>query len=86
MGGVVFGDDDEAAGVFVKTMDNARAEIATGCRKCLETEEQRIDERVAVARIFGLAGTGMHHHAGGFVDDRKVLVFEDDFERDVLRE
>ncbi len=85
VGGVVLGDDDEAAGVFVETMNNAGPEVATGCRKRFEAKEQRVDESVAVACIFSFAGAGVHHHAGGLVDDGEVLVFEDDFERDVLR-
>ncbi len=85
VGGVVFGDDDEAAGVLVEAMDNAGPEVAAGCRKRFESKEQRIDEGVAVARIFSFAGAGVHHHAGGLVDDGEVLVFEDDVERNVLR-
>ena len=30
-------------------------------------------------------GAGVHHHAGGLVDDGEMLVFKDDFEGDVLR-
>ena len=86
VGGVVFGDDDEAAGVLVEAMNDAGAKVAAGCGKRFETEEQRVDEGVAVARIFSFAGAGVHHHAGGLVDDGEVLVFEDDVERNVLRQ
>jgi len=82
--GVAFGYNDEAAGLLVEAMDDAGAQIAAGRRERLETEEQRVDKGIAIARVFGLPGSGMHHHAGRLVNDGKVLVFENDFERNIL--
>src|SRR5690242_12940674 len=81
MGGVVFGDDDEAACLLVETMDDARTKFTAGRGKRVEAEQERIDEGVAVAGVFGFAGTGVHHHACGLVDDGEVFVFIDNVER-----
>src|SRR5262252_205238 len=71
VGLIIFGDDDQAAGVFVETMDNAGAE--------------RVDERAAVARGLSGSGAGVDHHASGLIDDGQVRVFEDYVKRDVFR-
>ena len=39
-----------------------------------------------IAFVFGCAGTGVDHHAGGFVDDGEVFVFEENAEGDVFGE
>ena len=84
MGAVVFGDEDEAAGVFVEAMDDAGAEIAADVGEFGEVEEERVDEGAAIAGVVGGASSGVNHHAGGLVDDGEVLVFVEDVEGDVL--
>jgi hypothetical protein len=88
VGAVVFGDEDEAAGLLVETMDDAGAEVATYVGEFVEVEEERVDEGALVALVYAIgwarAGTGVDHHAGGFVDDGEVFVFVKDVERDVF--
>jgi hypothetical protein len=84
MGTVVFGDEDEAAGLFVEAVYDAGAKVATGGGEFVEVKEERVDEGAPVAFVVGNAGSGVDHHPGGFVDDGQVLVFVDDMERDVF--
>ena len=43
--------------------------------------EQGIDQRTAIALIFGGAGAGVDHHPGRFVDDGEIVVFVEDVDR-----
>ena len=85
---VVFGDEDEAAGLFVEAVDDAGAEVAADVGEFVEVEEESVDEGAAVAGVWlarcGVPCSGVDHHAGGFVDDGEVFVFVEDFEGDVL--
>ncbi len=82
MGGVVFGDHDEAAGFFVEAVDDAGAQLAADLRERAEAVQQGVDQGVAIAVGVGGAGAGVDHHTGGFVDDGEVGVFIDNVERD----
>jgi hypothetical protein len=84
MGAVVFSNEDEAARLFVKAMDDARTEIAAGGGEFVEVEEERIDEGAAVAFVIAGTGSGVDHHAGWLVDDGEIFVFVEDVERDVF--
>ena len=84
MGAVVFGDEDEAAGLLVEAMDDAGAEVAADVGEFVEVEEEGVDEGATVAGVVGGAGSGVDHHAGGLVDDGEVLVFVEDLEGDVF--
>ena len=84
VGAVVFGDEDEAAGLLVEAMDDAGAEVAADVGELVEVEEEGVDEGAAVAGVVGGAGSGVDHHAGGLVDDGEVLVFVEDVEGDVF--
>jgi hypothetical protein len=91
VGAVVFGDEDEAAGVLVEAVDDAGAEVAAYVGEFVEVEEEDVDEGAMAAGVgfaggceWGGAGSGVDHHAGGFVDDGEVLVFVEDFEGDVF--
>ncbi len=90
VGTVVFGDEDEAAGLLVEAVDDAGAEVSADLGELGEVVEEGVDEGAAVAGVFvvdcGGAGSGVDHHAGGLVDDGKVLVFEEDVEGDVFGE
>jgi hypothetical protein len=86
VGAVVFGDEDEAAGLLVEAMDDAGAEVAAYVGELGEVEEESVDESASVAAVGftggcegGGAGSGVDHHPGGFVDDSEVLVFVEDF-------
>ena len=81
MGGVVFGDDEQAAGVLVDAVDDAGADgPADAGKRGAAVVEQRIDQRAV-----RVAGGRMHDHPLGFVDDEQVFVLIDDVERDILR-
>ena len=85
MGAIVLGHDDQAAGVFVESVDDAGAQVAAGGGERLEAVEQRIDQRAAAARVVALARAGVDHHSGRLVDDREVGVFVDNVQRNVFR-
>jgi hypothetical protein len=72
-------------------MDDSGAEVAAYVGEFVEVEEEGVDEGALVAGVgfgrsceWGGAGSGVDHHAGGFVDDGEVLVFVEDFQRDVF--
>jgi hypothetical protein len=80
---VVFGDDDEAAGLLVQPVHDAGAQLAADLRQAFaEVEEQGVDQRAAV--VLRRAAAGVDHHAGGLVDDGEVGILIDDGERYVL--
>src|ERR1700753_1788225 len=90
MSAVVFGDEDEAAGLFVEAMDDAGAEVAAYIGEFGEVEEEGVDEGAAIAGVGfavckrGCACSGVDHHAGGFVNDGEVLVFVEDVKGNVF--
>jgi hypothetical protein len=51
VGAVVFGDEDEAAGLLVKAMDDAGAEVAADVGELGEVEEESVDESASVAFV-----------------------------------
>ena len=67
MSGVGTGHHDDAAGVFVQTVDNARPQLAAQFRQTPEVVQKRIHKG---ARVVTCAG--MHHHTGRLVDDHQV--------------
>ena len=73
VGGVVLGNDDEAAGVLVEAVDDAGAKVAAGCRKCFESKEQRVDESIAVTRIFTLPAPACTIMPAGLLTTAKCL-------------
>lgn len=81
---VILGYDQTSAGFFVEAMDDARAELVFGVRsatrKRLTAAEQRIDQSAA-----GVPGAGMDAHACWLVDDKEVVVFVENIERDCFR-
>lgn len=81
MGDVGFRNDDAAGRVLVQAVDDARALDAADAGKfSLAVVEQGVDQGA-----IGISRGGMDDHAGGFVEDDEVVVFEQDFQRDVLR-
>jgi len=86
---VVFGDEDETAGLFVEAMDDSGPEVAADVGEFVEVKQQRVDEGAAVAGVLfarcSVARTGVDHHAGGLVDDGEMFVFVEDFEGNVFR-
>jgi hypothetical protein len=84
VGAVVFGDEDEAAGLFVEAMDDARAEVSAYAGELVEVEEEGVDEGALGAGFVSGSGAGVDHHACRLVDDGEVFVFVEDVERDVF--
>ena len=76
MGGVVLCGHDQAAGILVQAMDDARATFASDAREGHSTMGDEGVDQCAIR----IAGSGVHHHAGRLVDDDEILVFEDDRE------
>ena len=50
----------------------------------LKPIEQRVDQGAAAARVFVLAGAGVHHHACGLVDHGERGIFKDHVQRNVF--
>ena len=43
--------------------------------------QERIHQGAAIALVLGSARAGMHHHAGGFINDGKIVIFINDVRR-----
>ena len=82
MGGVVFGGDDQAAGVPVDAVDDAGTLLAADAGEGVPAMvQQGVDQRaVRVAR------RRMHHHAHGLIHHDDVLILVDHVQRDILRD
>ncbi len=77
---VVLGDDEQARGVLVQPVHDARPLHPANAGQTLAAMgDQRIDERPGL-----VTGAGMHDEAGRLVDDDEVVVLVDDIERDIL--
>src|SRR5262249_37723924 len=81
---IVLGDDDQATGGFVETMNDAGPKFAADLGKMAETVQQRVDQRATIAFVIRGTGTSVHHHAGGLVDDGEVVVFIDNVKRNIF--
>ncbi len=77
MGLVGLGDNEQARGPSVKTMDDPGAPDAANPRKGRTVVEQRMHQ--CPGRV---ARAGVDHQAGRLVNHEKVLVLKDDIERD----
>lgn len=75
------GYDEQAAGVLVDAVHKTHLRVV-GVER-LEVAQMpchSVDERP-----IEVAGTGMHHHAGRFVDHHHIVVLIDDVERYLFR-
>jgi len=70
---VVLGDEEEAGGVLVESMDDSRPEYAADAGKIGAVGQESVDEGMS-----SMAGRGMHGQARGLIDDEEVLVLVDD--------
>src|SRR5438128_1821829 len=66
-------------------MNNAGAEFASNGGELAEMMQQRVDQRAAVAGVIGRSRAGVDHHARGLVDDREIVVFVDNLQRNFFR-
>ena len=77
---VILGYHQQAAGVFVQSMHDARAHFAADARQLIEVIHQRVHQRAV-----RVAGSGMHHHAAGLDHYSQMLVLIENFQRNILR-
>ena len=80
VGPVIFRHNEQAGGVLVDAVDNARAKGTADPRKAAAAVVQYGVDHRAVR----IAGCGMHHHALGLVDDQHIAVLVDNVQGDVL--
>ena len=76
---IVFRNRDKPL-VFIETMHDTRPHLATGQ---LEIIQPAFHQRPDCADL-RLRHARMHHHPGGLVNDREIVVFVNDIERNLL--
>ena len=76
---VIFGNDQAAARVFVETMHNSGTLFPADSGQRLAMMKQRVDQRV-----LAVAGSRMDDQAGRFVNHNQIIVFMENFERDLF--
>ncbi len=80
VGGVIFGDDEAAAGIAVEAVDDAWAgDAADAAELAGAVVEEGVDEGMLV-----VADARVDDESGGFVEDEEVVVFEEDMEGDIF--
>ena len=80
MRNVVFRNDDDAARVAVEPMNDSRpGGTAVRAQLAREAMRKRADQRPGP-----MAARRMHDHVGGLIDDRQIVVFIEDVERDLF--
>ena len=70
MGGIVFGGDDETAGVPVNAVDNSWTQGPAYAAEAVPA----VKEQGVYQSSVGVAGGGVNHHTGGLVDYDYVRV------------
>jgi len=78
--GIVFGDQEDSAGVAVQPVHDPRPEFPAQARELAKTVQQGVDQRPAAA-----ACARVHDHSGGLVHCRHVVILVQDFQGDRLR-
>src|ERR1700676_2492890 len=81
---IIFRHYDQPAGLFVQPMHNPRSHLPAQGRERRKMMQQRIDQRPAIPLIFRRARPRMHHHPRSLVDDRQIVVFINDVERNLF--
>jgi len=79
VGGVVFGDEDNAGGFFVEAVDDAGAEYVAALGERLAAAQECVDHGAGM-----VAGSRVDNHACGLVDGEDVVVFIQEVERDAF--
>ena len=76
MGKVIFGNGQQAGGVFVDAVDNAGAQFAVDTGQVFpQRVEQAVDQGVVL-----MAGSGVDNKPLGLIDHNHILVFVDDIQ------
>ena len=76
---IVLGHHHQARRPAIEPMDDAGPQLAADAAQVVDLVQQRVDQRAA-----GVAGGGMHDHAGRLVHHDEVRVLVDDVEVEVL--
>jgi hypothetical protein len=79
MGGVILGDDEATARLFVETMNDAGTLFPADSRQRRTVVEERVDQSV-----FAMTSTRMNDKPRRFIDDDEIVVFEEYLKRDRL--
>lgn len=79
MCGIVFRYQEHAAGVAIKAVNDAGAELAGGAREGAEAMQQRVNQG---SRMHACAR--VNDHTGGLIDGHDVGIFVQDGEREWL--
>jgi hypothetical protein len=80
VGLVGLGNHQQAGGVLVETMNDAGAFYTADAGQAVTAMgNEGVDQGAG-----GIAGTGMHHHAGRLVDDDEAVILEHDIKRYVF--
>ena len=79
MGGIILGDDEATARLFVETMNDAGTLFPADSRQRRTVVEERVDQSV-----FAMTSTRMNDKPRRFIDDDEIVVFEEYLKRDRL--
>ena len=79
MGGIILGDDEATARLFVETMNDAGTLFPADSRQRHTVVEERVDQSV-----FAMTSTRMNDKPRRFIDDDEIVVFEEYLKRDRL--
>ena len=79
---VCFCDDQQAAGILVEPVNDARPLYPADARQTLAAVGKECVNKCAI----GVPGSGMHHDPSGFIQNQDIFVLEDNVEREVLRD
>ncbi len=80
MRNIIFRDDQESRGFFIEPVDDAGTALATYIRQILKVKKEGICDSPTPG-----SGPGMDHQSCRLFNDRQILVFEMNLERDLLR-
>lgn len=81
MAGVILGNHETAAGIFIETMNNSGPRhSADAAQLPAAMMQQGIDQRV-----FAVPCSGMNDHARRFIEHDDVVILEKNFERQIFR-
>src|SRR5215468_2507634 len=78
---VIFSNDKTTTGLFVETMNDSRAFFPANSRQHSAMVEQCVDQSV-----FAMSRTRVNDQLRRLVDHDEVVVFEQNFKRDRLRQ
>lgn len=87
---VIFGDNNDATGLFVQTVDDPWAQFAPNMGEFVEVMQKSVDEGSVITFVLLFAWRGgacarVDHHAGRLIDDGETIVFKENRKGNVFR-